>query len=84
MAIYSGQIAEAANDSISDTSNRMTNTAVILVINWYTGGEMAIEQQQIEEIFIYGQVRVFESVKHQCVSRQGASLDTGKDINGDC
>lgn len=58
----------------------MINAAVIFFINQDTGNGMAAEQQQIEEILKCGQVRVFENANHQCVSRQGASLDTGRDI----
>lgn len=61
----------------------MNNAMVFLVINQHGGGEMAIEQQQIEKILIYGRERVLESVAYQCVSRHGASLDTGKDINAE-
>ena len=75
-----GKIAEARNESISESSDRMTNDALILIIKQDLGKAIVVEQQHIKEIFIYRQERIFESVNHQFVSRQGASLDTGKDI----
>ena len=80
VAISMGKIAKARNKSISESSDRMTNDALILVIKQDPGKAIVVEQQQIKEIFIYRQERISESVNHQCVSRQGAFLDTGKDI----
>lgn len=43
VAIQTGKIAEAVNDSASETSDKMTNAAEILVIDKYSSGEMAVE-----------------------------------------
>ena len=62
----------------------MADAAVILGIDKYTGGEMAVEEQQIDDVFIRLRERVFQNVNHKCISLQGASLDTGKDIIYHC
>lgn len=36
--------AEAAIDGVDETIDSTTNTAVILVADWFPGGEMAVEQ----------------------------------------
>jgi len=36
--------AEAAIDGVNETIDSMTNIAVILVADWFAGGEMAVEQ----------------------------------------
>lgn len=43
VAFQMGKTAEAAIDSVSETSDAMTNAAVTLVIDKYPGGEMAVE-----------------------------------------
>ena len=37
-------IAEAAIDGVDEIIDSMTNTSVILVADWFPGGEMAVEQ----------------------------------------
>ena len=44
VAIEQGGTAEAAIDGVSKTIDSMTNTAVVLVADWFPGGEMAVEQ----------------------------------------
>lgn len=44
VVIWQGETAEAAIDGVKETSNRMTNTAVILVADRCPGGEIAVEQ----------------------------------------
>ena len=44
VAIEQGGTAEAAIDGVSETIEGLTNTAVVLVADWFPGGEMAVEQ----------------------------------------
>ena len=83
LTIYLGMTAKEANGSISDTSDRMINAVVFLIINLYTCGVIAIENGSIKKILICRQERVRGSIYYQCVSRQGASPDTGRDITSD-
>jgi hypothetical protein len=41
--IEQGGTAKAAVDGVNETIDRMTNTVVILVADWFPRGEMAIE-----------------------------------------
>ena len=58
----------------------MTNTAVVLVADWFPGGEMAVEQWHIDYIFIDLRGRHFRGLNREFVSRRRASLDPGTDI----
>ena len=44
VAIELGGAAEAAINGVNKTMDSMTNTAVVLVADWFPGGEMAVEQ----------------------------------------
>jgi hypothetical protein len=42
--VEQGEAAEAAIDGVKETIDSITNTVVILVADWFPGGEMALEQ----------------------------------------
>jgi hypothetical protein len=44
VAIEQGRVAEAAIDGANEAIDSMTNTAVVLVGDWFPGGGMAAEQ----------------------------------------
>jgi len=44
VVIWQGGTAEATIDGVNETSNRMTNTAIILVADRCPKGEIAMEQ----------------------------------------
>jgi len=44
VAIEQGGAAEAAIDGVNETIDSVTNTVVVLVADWFPGGEMAVEQ----------------------------------------
>jgi hypothetical protein len=44
VAIEQAGAAEVAIDGINETIDGMTNTAVVLIADWFPGGEMAVEQ----------------------------------------
>ena len=80
VAVYRGKIAKGGKDGLNDTSDKTTNAMVILVTNWYRGGEKVAEQQNIEKFSYLSKSESQASMKYLCVSRQGASLDTGRHI----
>jgi hypothetical protein len=43
VAIEQGGAAEAAIDGVSEAIDTMTNTAQVLVADWFPGGEIAVE-----------------------------------------
>jgi hypothetical protein len=44
VAIEQGGAVEAAIDGVNETIDSMTDTAVVLVADWFPGGEMAVKQ----------------------------------------
>jgi hypothetical protein len=44
VAIEHARAAEAAIDGANETIDSITNTAVVLIADWFLGGEMAVEQ----------------------------------------
>lgn len=76
-----GGIAEAAIDGVTETSDSMTNTAVIFVAYRYPGGEMTVEKLFVDHIFTDSRGRDFRSPNRWFVSRRGTSLDPGTDVS---
>jgi hypothetical protein len=77
---WAGGTAEALIDGVNETIDSMTNTAVILIADWFPGGEMAVEQWHINNIFIDLRGRDFRGLNREFVSRRRASLDPGTDV----
>ncbi len=59
----------------------MTNTAVIFVAEGCPGGEKTVEKSFTNHIFIELRGRDFRGSNRWFVSRRGASLDPGTDVN---
>jgi len=44
VVVERGGAAEALIDGVNEAIDSITNTAVVLVVDWFPGGEMALEQ----------------------------------------
>jgi len=44
VVVEQGGVAEALIDSVNEAIDSITNTAVVLVVDWFPRGEMALEQ----------------------------------------
>ena len=80
VVIQQGETAKAAIDGVNETSDSMTNTAVIFVADRCLGGEITIEKSFTNDISIDLRGRDFKDPNCWFVSTRGASRDAGTDV----
>jgi len=72
--------AEAAIDGVNEAIVSVTNTVFVFVTGWFPGGELAVEEDHIDYIFIELRGREFRGLKCKCVPPQLVFRHTWKDI----
>ena len=72
--------AGAAIDGVNETIASATNTVFVFVADWFPGGELAVEQDHIDYVFIDLRGRDFRGLKcysvppRRCPATQGDTL----------
>jgi len=73
-------LAEAAIDGVNETIVGVTNTVLVFVAGWFPGGELAVEEDHIDYIFIDLRGREFRGLQCKCVPPRLVFRHTWKDI----
>jgi len=58
--------AEAAIDGVNETIVSVTNAVFVFGAGWFLGGELAVEEDHIDNIFIDLRGRKFRGLKCNC------------------
>ena len=72
--------AEAAIKGVNEAIVSVANTVFVFVAGWFPGGELAVEEDHIDYIFIDLRGREFKGLKCKCVPPRWVFRHTWKDI----
>ena len=81
VAIKQGGTVKTAIDDVNETIDSMINRSYFLVTDRFPRGQIVEEQWHINKNFIDWRGRDLRYLNYRFVSRRGASLDAGTDVN---
>jgi len=80
--IEQGESGKVAIGGANKATDSMTNSAVFLVADWFSGEEMVLEQWHINNIFFNLRGKEFRVLNRETVPSRRVSRHAGIDITG--